>query len=127
MAFSSIMTFLCVAYVLGYGGMVVYDLFFSKEGVDLVPVMEEEEIDISDEAKTFNPVFIVKEDEKPVEEEGEAFDDGKEEEAVDEVVKMTGGIEIKDLIPKMEDLAVNGKNSELGAVVNDWSERYGAV
>ena len=41
MTFSSIMTFLCIAYVLGYGGMVVYDLFFSKEGVEIAPVMEE--------------------------------------------------------------------------------------
>ena len=60
MAFSTIMTFLCIAYVLGYGGMVVYDLFFSKEGVDLTPVMVEEEIDISDEAKTFTPVYVTR-------------------------------------------------------------------
>ena len=60
MTFSSIMTFLCIAYVLGYGGMVVYDLFFSKEGVEIAPVMEEEEIDISDEALAFSPIIIEK-------------------------------------------------------------------
>lgn len=117
MAFSSIMTFLCVAYVLGYGGMVVNDLFFSKEGVELTPVMEEEEIDISDEVKTFNPVFIMKEDDIILEESS----------APDDVVAMTGGIEINDLVPKLEDLSINGKNSELGAVVNDWNESSDTV
>ena len=58
MAFSSIMTFICLGYVLAYGGMVIYDLFFAKEPVKLAPKVEEEEIDISDEAKSFNPVFI---------------------------------------------------------------------
>ena len=114
MAFSTIMTFLCVAYVVGYSGMVVYDLFFSKEGVEIAPVMEEEEIDISDEAMTFSPIFIEKEDDTPPEEES----------TPDDVVAMTGGIEINDLVPKLEDLSVNGKNSELGAVVNDWNESY---
>ena len=61
MAFSSIMTFICVGYVLAYGGMVIYDLFLAKEPVELAPKVEEEEIDISDEAKTFNPVIIDKE------------------------------------------------------------------
>jgi hypothetical protein len=117
MTFSSIMTFLCIAYVLGYGGMVVYDLFFSKEGVEIAPVMEEEEIDISDEAMAFSPIIIEKEDNAPQEEEP----------VPDDVVAMTGGIEINDLVPKLEDLSVNGKNSELGAVVNDWNENYAAA
>ena len=118
MTFSSILTFLLVVYVLGYSGMVVYDLFFSKEGVELTPVMEEEEIDISDEAKTFCPVFIEKEDDLPQEEENAPPED---------MVKMTGGIEINDLVPKMEDLSVNGKDSELGRMVNDWNECYDAA
>ena len=54
------MTFICVGYVLAYGGMVFYDLFLAKEPVELAPKVEEEEIDISDEAKTFNPVIIDK-------------------------------------------------------------------
>ena len=110
------MTFLCIAYVLGYGGMVVYDLFFSKEGVEIAPAMEEEEIDISDEAKTFSPVFIEKDDDTP-----------QEEDVVpDDFVAMTGGIEINELVPKLEDLSVNGKDSELGSMVNDWNESYAA-
>ena len=44
MAFSSIMTFICVGYVLAYGGMVFYDLFLAKEPVELAPKVEEEEI-----------------------------------------------------------------------------------
>ncbi len=60
MTFSSIMTLICVGYVLAYGGMVIYDLFLAKEPIVLTPKTEEEEIDISDEAKTFTPVVIDK-------------------------------------------------------------------
>ena len=49
MSFSSIMTFLCIAYILVYAGMILYDMFLSKEAVDITPHIEEEEIDISDE------------------------------------------------------------------------------
>ena len=112
------MTFLGCIYMLGYSGMVVYDLFFSKEGVELIPVIEEEEIDISDEAKTFTPTFIDKEDNTPQEEENTIPDD---------VVAMTGGIEVIELVPKLEDLSVNGKDSELGGMVKDWNESYAAA
>ncbi len=110
------MTFLCVVYVLAYGGMITYDLFFSKEGVELAPVFEEEEIDISDEAAEFSPILIEKEEPPP-----RADIDGN---GTDEVTAMTGGVELSDLLPKLEDLAVNGRDSDLGAVINDWSEYY---
>ena len=118
MTFLSIMTFLGCIYMLGYSGMVVYDLFFSKEGLELTPIMEEEEIDISDEAKTFTPTFINKEDNTPPQEENTIPDD---------VVAMTGGIEVQELVPKLEDLSVNGKDSELGGMVKDWNESYAAA
>lgn len=117
MTFSSIMTFLCVVYVLAYGGMITYDLFFSKEGVELAPVFEEEEIDISDEAAEFSPILIEKEEPPPRADTGNGN-------GTDEVVAMTGGVELSDLLPKLEDLAVNGRDSDLGAVINDWSEYY---
>ena len=62
MTFSSIMTLICVGYVLAYGGMVFYDLFIAKDVVDFDIKEEEEEIDISDEAMTFNPVVIDKDE-----------------------------------------------------------------
>ena len=45
MSFSSIMTFLCIAYILVYAGMILYDMFLSKEAVDITPHIEEEEIE----------------------------------------------------------------------------------
>ena len=95
MSFTSVMTFLCVSYIFVYAGMIAYDLFFTKEAVDLTPKVEEQEIDISDEAKTFHPVMIEKE--------------GKEKSLVasiaSELSRMTGGIEMDDLVPMLNELA----------------------
>jgi len=112
MSFTSVMTYLCVSYIFVYAGMIAYDLFFTKEAVDLTPKVEEQEIDISDEAKTFHPVMIEKE--------------GKEKSLVasiaSELSKMTGGIEMDDLVPMLKELAEKGKDSPLGGLVNDWNE-----
>ena len=112
MSFTSIMTFLCVAYIFVYAGMIAYDLFLSKEAVDITPKMDEEEIDISEEAMMFSPVMIEK--------------DGKEKSLVasisSELSRMTGGIELNDLVPMLNELAENGKDSVLGGLVNDWNE-----
>ena len=112
MSFTSVMTYLCVSYIFVYAGMIAYDLFFTKEAVDLTPKVEEQEIDISDEAKTFHPVMIEKE--------------GKEKSLVasiaSELSKMTGGIEMDDLVPMLNELAEKGKDSPLGCLVNDWNE-----
>ena len=99
MSFTTVMTFLCVSYIFVYAGMIAYDV-------------EEQEIDISDEAKTFHPVMVEK--------------DGKEKSLVasisSELSRMTGGIEINDLVPMLNDLAEKGKDSPLGGLVNDWNE-----
>ena len=112
MSFTTVMTFLCVSYIFVYAGMIAYDLFLSKEAVDMTPKVEEQEIDISDEAKTFHPVMVEK--------------DGKEKPLVasisSELSRMTGGIEINDLVPMLNDLAERGKDSPLGGLVNDWNE-----
>ena len=106
------MTFLCVAYIFVYAGMIAYDLFISKEAVDLTPTMDEEEIDISEEAMMFSPVMIEK--------------DGKEKSLVasvaSELSRMTGGIELDQLVPMLNELAEKGKDSVLGGLVNDWTE-----
>ena len=96
MSFTSVMTFLCVSYIFVYAGMIAYDLFFTKEAVDLTPKVEEQEIDISDEAKTFHPVMIEKE--------------GKEKSLVASIAS------------ELSKLAEKGKDSPLGGLVNDWNE-----
>lgn len=112
MSFTTVMTFLCVSYIFVYAGMIAYDLFLSKEAVDMTPKVEEQEIDISDEAKTFHPIMVEK--------------DGKEKPLVasisSELSRMMGGIEINDLVPMLNDLAERGKDSPLGGLVNDWNE-----
>ena len=35
---------------------------------------------------------------------------------------MTGGIEVNDLLIKVEDLSKDGENSELGGLLADWKE-----
>ena len=37
MSFTTVMTFLCVSYIFVYAGMIAYDLFLSKEAVDMTP------------------------------------------------------------------------------------------
>ena len=117
MSFTSIMTFLCVAYIFVYAGMIAYDLFLSKEAVDITPKMDEEEIDISEEAMMFSPVMIEK--------------DGKEKSLVasvaSELSRMTGGIEMDQLVPMLNELAEKGRDSCLGGLVNDWNEYEQAV
>ena len=117
MSFTSIMTLLCVAYIFVYAGMIVYDLFLAKEAVDMTPKMDEQEIDISEEAMMFSPVMIKK--------------DGKEKSLVasvaSELTRMTGGIEINQLVPMLNELAEKGKESCLGGLVNDWNEYEQAV
>ena len=103
MAFSSIMTFICVGYVLAYGGMVFYDLFLAKEPVELAPKVEEEEIDISDEAKTFNPVIIDKDG---------CFHWGQDDNLDDEQEMTKAGEEY-------EELPTEKSKGEAGQVVRD--------
>ena len=60
MAFSNILLFILVCYIIYYVANIAYDMFFRKEDVDMVPKVDEEEVDISDLAETFQPVSIVK-------------------------------------------------------------------
>lgn len=61
MAFGTIFTIVIIGYILLYGAMIIYDLFFRKTAEDLIPKQEDEDIDISDEARQFHPVIIEKE------------------------------------------------------------------
>ncbi len=60
MAFNNVLLFILVCYVIYYVANIAYDMFFRKENVEIVPKVDEEEVDISDLAATFQPVSIVK-------------------------------------------------------------------
>lgn len=109
------MTFLCVAYTLIYAGMIMYDIFLAKEDVDLSPRIDEEEIDISEEAMAFKPTEIEK-----VTKGWEGMPENTPKAHRQTI--MTNGIETDNLVPMMEDLAELGKDSPLGGMIQDWSE-----
>lgn len=69
MAFSTIFIIVGIGYVLVYAGMICYDLFIKKDPAELLPKVEDEDVDISDEVGQFQPILIDK-DAKP--------DNGKE-------------------------------------------------
>ena len=115
MTFSTVMTVLCVVYILIYAGMIMYDMFLAKEAVDMTPRMEEEEIDISDEALAFKPTEVGKIRNGWNEVESSASGGQKR-------MAMTNGIETENLVPMMEELAVLGADSPLGGMIQDWSE-----
>lgn len=110
MNFSSIMTFLCVAYMLVYAGMILYDMFLSKEAVDKTPLFEEEEIDISDEVLEFHPIEIEK----------DAPHDTLFEPPLNDNAQMTGGMDFKGVKIVLEDLAANGEKSGFAEVMDCW-------
>lgn len=60
MVFSNVLLFILVCYAIYYVANITYDMFFRKENVEIVPKVDEEEVDISDLAETFQPVSIVK-------------------------------------------------------------------
>lgn len=60
MAFNNVLLFILVCYAIYYVANIAYDMFFRKENVEIVPKVDEEEVDISDLAETFQPVSIVK-------------------------------------------------------------------
>lgn len=60
MAFSNVLLFILVCYAIYYVANIAYDMFFRKENIEIAPKVEEEEVDISDLAETFQPVSIVK-------------------------------------------------------------------
>lgn len=112
MTFGTILTVVLIGYALYYGGMVIHDLFFDKGGVVEAIAMEEEEIDISDEARNFSPIEMSKE-QRPQRQDADMEED--------DTTSMSGGIAIDDLLAGANDLAVNGEASELGKVCALWS------
>lgn len=111
MTFGNLLTVVFFGYILYYAGMISYDQFFKKDEQPLEAAVEEEEIDISSEAAEFHPKDIVKDNKKEL---------TKEEESEQEV--MSGGIEIEELIPKVDELAEKGKDCPFGKLLADWNE-----
>lgn len=60
--FSTIVVVIVVLYVLGYIGMITFDLFIKKDPTDLIPKPQDVEIDITDEAGQFKPILVEKDD-----------------------------------------------------------------
>ncbi len=77
MAFSNVLLFILVCYIIYYVANIAYDMFFRKDNVEIVPKVDEEEVDISDLAQTFQPVSIVK-DAPTVQWEDPIYDEEKD-------------------------------------------------
>ena len=77
--------------------------------------VQEEAIDISDEVREFTPVLIT----RPIVKKQKAAAMKRKQTAE---LLMTGGIEVNDLLIKVEDLSKDGENSELGGLLADWKE-----
>ena len=60
--FSTIVVVIVVLYVLGYIGMIFFDLFIKKDPTDLIPKPQDVEINITDEAGQFKPILVEKDD-----------------------------------------------------------------
>lgn len=65
MTFSTIFTVVIIGYIFFYLGMIGYDMFIRKDAIDLVPKQEDEDIDISDEAGSFKPIKVERDERKP--------------------------------------------------------------
>lgn len=77
MAFNNVLLFILVCYIIYYVAIIAYDMFFRKEDVEIVPKVDEEEVDISDLAETFHPVSVVK-DTPAVQWEDPIYDEEKD-------------------------------------------------
>ena len=74
------------------------------------PLIRPRNGDISEEAKAFQPQNITKDKKK------EQTKDESEQEI------MSGGIEIEDLIPKVDELAEKGRDCPFGKLLAAWNE-----
>lgn len=95
MAFSTIFIIVIIGYAFVYAGMIAYDLFIKKDPAELLPKVEEEDVDISDEVGQFKPILIDK-DAKP--------NDGNKEQRKAEKVgnnSNTAGKEQKNDVPNL--------------------------
>lgn len=108
MAFNNVLLFILVCYVIYYLANIGYDMFFRKENVEIVPKVDEEEIDISDLAETFQPVSIVK-DAPTVKWDDSIYDEEKDA----EVEAMVDSVLVSDETSEKEVQEQVGENEGL--------------
>lgn len=108
MVFSNVLLFILVCYTIYYVVNIAYDMFFRKENVEIVPKVDEEEVDISDLAETFQPVTIVK-DAPTVKWDDPIYDEEKDA----EVEAMVDSALVSDQTSEEEDLEQVEENEGL--------------
>lgn len=116
MNFQIFLGFIVVCYLCYYFGTVAYDLLTGrKRAASEDDKVQEEAIDISDEVREFTSVLIT----RPIVKKQKAAAMKRKQTAE---LLMTGGIEVNDLLVKVEDLSKEGENSELGDLLAEWKE-----
>ncbi len=116
MNFQIFFGFIVVCYICYYFCTVAYDLLEnSKRAASEDDKAQEEVIDISDEVREFAPILIT----RPIVKKQKAAAMKRKQTAE---LLMTGGIEVNDLLVKVEDLSKDGENSELGGLLADWKK-----
>ena len=109
--FGIILTVILIAYVAYYIGMIIHDLFFDEKGIVKEETVEEEEIDISEEAQEFVPVNIIKDEER------KEYNNTENEE---ETEIMNGAIEVDELLATINE-------GELSNLTDKWNEKEAAA
>ena len=116
MNFQVFLVFIVACYLCYYFGTVAYDLMVnSKRAASEDEKTQEVAIDISDEVREFTPILIT----RPIVKKQKAAAMKRKQTAE---LLMTGGIEVNDLLVKVEDLSKDGENSELGGLLAEWKE-----
>ena len=116
MNFQVFLGFIVACYLCYYFCTVAYDLLEnSKRAASEDDKAQEEVIDISDEVREFAPILIT----RPIVKKQKPAAMKRKQTAE---LLMTGGIEVNDLLVKVEDLSKDGENSELGGLLADWKK-----
>ena len=110
MNFQLFLGFILACYLCYYFGTVAYDLLANSKRA-----ASEDDIDISGEVREFTPILIT----RPVAKKQKAAAMKRKQTAE---LLMTGGIEVNNLLVKVEDLSKEGENSELGGLLAEWKE-----
>lgn len=117
MSFQIFLGFIVACYLCYYLGTVAaYDLLANrKRATSEDDKVQEEAIDISDEVREFTPILIT----RPIINKQKTAALKRKQTAE---LLMTGGIEVNNLLVKVEDLSKGGENSELGSLLAKWKE-----
>lgn len=110
MEFSTILTIILVGYAIYYLINIIKDLRAPDNSYSVKGDEDDEDIDISDE-NGFQPVEVNDEKKNSSQHENE-WEGGS---------SMSGGIKVKDLISKVEELVQQEENSELANISSCWS------